>query len=656
MTKGRNVNALVKLINGDDYKKNIDDMSEDELIKLLRKLSDAYYNSDETLASDNVYDAIREKLNEVNPNNEYLNEVGAPIKGTKKIVKLPYEMGSLQKIKPYTDDVKKWSNKYKGPFILSDKIDGVSAQIYKSKKGEIFLYSRGDGKEGQDISHLIPYLLSKETIKLIPSNVSIRGEIVINKKNFKKISDFMKNARNAVAGLVNSKTVDNRVAKIAELVTYSILHPRYKQSDQMKILKGLGLTVVEYVSYDELSDDILINYLKKRKDKSIYDIDGIVCADDSKTYEHKAGYPEHSIAFKMITDDQFAIATVVDVLWDPSMDGYLVPRVQITPTDLVGTTVTYATAHNAKFIKDNEIGPGAKIKIIRSGDVIPYIMEVVEKVKAKMPTEYEYEWNETEVDIILKNLDGEGGKIVKIKLINNFFNKMGVKFLSKGFVTKLVENGFDTIPKILTAKKNKLNKIEGMGDKVINKIYDEIDRAFDEVDLVTFMSASHKFGRGLGERKLKEILDAYPNILNEKWSKSKIVENVIKVHGFSDKTATLFADNLKSFMNFYDEIAKIKDISRFDDIESSDESGDESGDEEKSLLKGQIIVFTDFRDKNLEKSVAKSMGKVSSAVSGKTTLLVYADNSDKSSSKFQKAESLGIKTMSKSAFVKKYNL
>lgn len=648
MTKIRNMNILIKLVNDDNYRDKINDMTEDELVKLLKKLSDAYYNEDESLVPDNVYDVLREKLEEINPDNEYLTEVGAPIKGTKKIVKLPYGMGSLQKIKPTTGDVDKWSKKYKGPFVLSDKIDGVSAQIYKSKKGELFLFSRGDGKEGQDISHLIPYLLTKKTIDLIPNNVSIRGEIVISKKNFKKISGFMKNARNAVAGLVNSKTVDKRVAEITELVAYSILHPRYKQSDQMKILKGLNLNVVEYDIKNKLSDELLTNYLKKRKEKSIYDIDGIVCTDDSKVYDHVIGYPEHSMAFKMITDDQYAIATVVDVLWDPSMDGYLKPRVKINPIDLVGTTVTYATAHNAKFIKDNGIGPGAKIKIIRSGDVIPYIMEVVEKKEAKMPTEYNYEWNETEVDIILTDLDGDGGTIVQIKLINNFFNKMGVKFLSKGFVTKLVENGYDTIPKILTAKRNKLSKIEGMGEKTINKIFDEIDRAFNEVDIVTFMSASHKFGRGLGEKKIKEIFDVYPNILNEKLTKSELVDKVLEVHGFSDKSANLFADKLDSFKKFYNEIAKIKDISRFNEVSvKSDKKSD-------NVLKGEIIVFTDFRDKNLEKLVEKNMGKVSSAVSGKTTLLVHGDDSDKSSSKYMKAKSLNIKIMSKSAFIKKY--
>ena len=78
---------------------------------------------------------------------------------------------------------------------------------------------------------------------------------------------------------------------------------------------------------------------------------------------------------------------------------------------------------------------------------------------------------------------------------------MKIKYLSEGIITKLVNNGYDTIPKILKAKKASLSKIEGLGDKIITKIYDEIDRAFEEVDLQTFMGASHKFGRGLGRRK-----------------------------------------------------------------------------------------------------------------------------------------------------------
>ena len=80
--------------------------------------------------------------------------------------------------------------------------------------------------------------------------------------------------------------------------------------------------------------------------------------------------PSISFAFKMILDDQTAEAKVLDVLWAPSKDGYLKPRIQIEPIDLGGVTITYATGFNAAFIEKNKINVGAVVEIVRSGDVI----------------------------------------------------------------------------------------------------------------------------------------------------------------------------------------------------------------------------------------------------------------------------------------------
>lgn len=649
---GKNITELIKLIQA-DYKKQSKKLSISDLVKVLKKLSDVYYNSGESLVSDLIYDELRDALEERDPENPFLEEVGAPVKGTKNKVKLPFEMGSLTKIKPDTGALDKWSKKYKGPYVVSDKLDGASVQLYKDKKGNTMLYSRGKSIEGQDISHLIPYVTSKNSIKNLPNNTSVRGELIISKKNFEKVSSYLKNARNAVSGLVNSKTVDMKVAKLTELVTYAVLYPRDNQSHQMKLLEKCEFNVVPYKKVKKLDEDTMKKYLLERKKDSKYEMDGIVCVDDSDIYEETGGYPDYAFAFKMLLDDQTAIATIVKILWDPSMDGYIKPTIEIKPIDLIGVTVTYATAHNAKFIVDNNLGPGAKIKIVRSGDVIPYILEVIEESKSGKPQmpSYEHEWNETEVDLIVKNPNENIKKMIVIKQMIHFFSAMKIKYLSEGIITKLVNNGYDTIPKILKAKKEKLSKIEGLGDKMVTKIYDEIDRAFEEVDLQTFVGASHKFGRGLGRRKMEEVLNVYPDILSQNWSNKQMVNKILEVPGFALKLAQLFADNFGDFKKFYDEIAKIKDISRFVDVESSDDDDSES---EEQLLDGEKIVFTGFRDSDLEKCIKKMGGKVSSTVSGNTTILVHKDDADQSVSKFQKAKEKGTKIISQSAFIKKY--
>jgi NAD-dependent DNA ligase len=468
----------------------------------------------------------------------------------------------------------------------------------------------------------------------------------------------MKNARNAVSGLVNSKTVDVKIAKLTDFVTYALLHPRYKQSDQMVLLKELGFNTVINKKLNNLTEDILKKYLTDRKKQSLYEMDGLVISDDSTIYEHKGGYPEHSFAFKMMIEDQVVIATVIRVIWNPSMNGYLKPTVEIEPVDLFGTTVTYATGKNAKFIVDNKIGKGAKIKITKGGEVIPDILQVVKEGKegAQLPDldEDDYDWNETEVDFVLTNLEGDNAVIVNTKLITYFFKTIGVKYLSEGIITKLVDEGYDTIIKILKADKKKLSKIEGLGEKVINKIYDEIDRAFDEIDLVTFMAASHKFGKGLGEKKIREILNMYPNILIEDWSKKEMINNILEVNGFSNKLAELFTNKFNEFKKFYQEISKIKDLSRFE--EEITYTSDSDSDSEDLIFEGKSIVFTGFRDKDLEKTIIDLGGKVAGSVSSKTFILICKDDADKSSSKLKKATDIGVKVMTKSEFIDEYDL
>ncbi len=314
---------------------------------------------------------------------------------------------------------------------------------------------------------------------------------------------------------------------------------------------------------------------------------------------------------------------------------------------MVGTTVTKATAHNAKYIFQNKIGKGAKVQLIRSNDVIPKIMEVLSPAtsgKADMPN-VDYVWNDTEVDIMPKHISKDLQDKITIKLLIHFFKKMGVKYLSEGIITKLADKGYNSVEKILTAKKQDLYNIEGLGSTMVDKIYSEIDKAFSNVKLETFMAASHKFGRGLGETKIREIIKRYPDILIKKWSASDMTDNIMKVDGFSDKTSELFVKNFDAFMEFYNSIAKIKDLSRFEKVVVKSNK--------TNLFDGKTIVFTGFRDTTLEQIIIDNGGKVSSSVSKNTFIVVHADNED-SSSKLDKARKLDVPIINKTDFMAKY--
>ena len=177
-------------------------LTEDQLSKMIRDANNAYYCNNTSLLTDNEYDILREFTAEKYPDNEAVKEghTKCNLEIEKNKVKLPYEMWSMDKIKPDTDALKKWKEKYHGPYVLSGKLDGVSG-LYSTEGEKPQLYTRGNGKVGQDISHLIPYLQ-------LPSekDIVIRGEFIVPKELFAtKYAQKFANPRNFVAGMVNQK-------------------------------------------------------------------------------------------------------------------------------------------------------------------------------------------------------------------------------------------------------------------------------------------------------------------------------------------------------------------------------------------------------------------------------------------------------------------
>lgn len=618
----------------------VDDITIEQLEKFLRKLADLYYNADGSPIPDKIFDVLKEKLADRDPGNPFLFEVGAPIIRDK--VKLPFPMGSLNKVKPDNKEFDKWFAKYKGPYELSDKMDGISALVHKTKNN-VRLYSRGDGIYGQDISHLLEYI-NVDTSKM-PIDTAVRGELIMTKKNFEKIKNKMKNARNAVAGVVNSKTLDTKVAKLVDFITYNVVHPVLVQSEQYDALEKWGFTVVPHKELKKCSVEILIDYFTERRKINKYDIDGIVVMDNSGTHKVTTGNPKYGFAFKSIMEDQYTVATVVDVEWEVSRYGYLKPRVKIEPIELVGVTITYATAHNAKFIQDNKIGVGSKIKIIRSGDVIPKIMEVItpsKNGKPKMP-DVDYEWNDTNVDIMVTDASDEDKLITITKQMVNTMKTLNVKYIDEGLMRKLVSDGYTNLIKLLGADKQEIDEI--IGEKMSTKILDGLDDALSNTQLHTLMASSNYFGRGLGEKKLHVVTKMYPDILKKNWNEKELYDKLINLDGFQDITVRKFISGFIKFKKFFVKLNDYYDMSYLISANNETKKG--------STMAAQKIVMTGFRSKEISDFIESNGGSVVGSVSKNTTLVLTADEPE-TSSKLEKAQELNIPIMTKSEFIRKF--
>ena len=297
-------------------------MSERELSKMIRDANEAYYCESKTpIFTDNEYDILREYTAERYPNNKAVKEghTKCKMEVVKNKVKLPYEMWSMDKIKPDTKALSKWMKKYKGPYVLSCKLDGVSG-LYSTEGDEPKLYTRGNGKVGQDISHLIPFLRLPTEPGLV-----IRGEFIIPKDVFvSKYSAKFANPRNFVAGLINQKRLDPADFDNLDFVAYEVIKPELVPSEQMNYLSTLDINVVRNVVEPEVTNEMLSELLVAWREVYTYEIDGVICIDDN-IYPRETGNPEHAFAFKMVLSDQIAEAKVLDVIWTPSKDGYLKP-------------------------------------------------------------------------------------------------------------------------------------------------------------------------------------------------------------------------------------------------------------------------------------------------------------------------------------------
>ena len=618
----------------------LENLNEKTLNQMLIKTNEVYRNlgpNELPLISDNQYDILEDYIKEKYPKNDVVGKIGAPVEKNK--IKLPYEMASMDKIKPDTKALPLWKGKYSGPYVLSCKLDGVSG-LYTTENNSAGLYTRGDGKIGQDVTHFINYL-NLPTKK----DVVVRGEFIMKKKTFDtKYANKFANARNLIAGTVNRITVNDTVNDM-DFVAYEVIKPTIKPSEQMKFLQENGFITVRNETKENITNDLLSQLLIDWRNNYDYEIDGVIVTDD-KIYSRKSGNPDHSFAFKMALSEQMAEAKVLDVEWNASKDGYLKPKVRIEPIKLGGVTISKATGFNGAFIESNKIGVGAVIQIIRSGDVIPYIRSVITPAEqALMPT-VDYVWNDSHVDIMLENKNDDEN--VRNRNIIGFLKGIEVDKLGDKNVIKIIDAGFDTIPKILKMTKEELLTIEGFKEKMANNIHDGIKEKIEKASLSKIMSSSNMFGRGFSDKKIELILTEYPDILTSNESESNKIDKLSKIKGMAKKTAEAFVKKIPEFLGFLKECnlnSKLTTIERQNKMVI---------DESHPLYK-KSIVMSGTRDKEIEEKLNEVGANLSTSVNSKTFAVITPDT-ESNTGKVANAKKLNIPLFTPENFKKKFNL
>ena len=610
----------------------LESLTKDELNDLIREANQQYHDYQKTpTLTDAEFDIAKDYLQSKYPDAEALSLIGANVSEKAKVT-LPVNMPSMDKIKPDSEALSQWCKKYKGPYVLSCKLDGVSG-LYDSTKTHRKLFTRGNGTIGQDISHL---LSSLHTIPQIP-NVIIRGEFIVSKKKFESYykSEYA-NIRNMVAGIINRKNVDSK-AKHVDFVAYEVIEPSLPPSQQMEFLANNGFLTVQHLLKTEINNDLLSNILINWRNHYSYEIDGIIVAND-QIYPRSHKNPEHAFAFKMVIMDQIAETQVVDVIWTASKDGYLKPRVRVNPVHICGVKIEYATGFNGQFIESNKIGIGAVIQIVRSGDVIPYIKSVTTPAEvAKMPN-IPYTWTNTHVDILLANKLSD--PVVLEKQITSFFTTLDVVGLSIGNIRRLMQGGYNSVSKILNMRVADYMKLEGFKEKMSQKIYDSVQDKVKNASLAKIMAASGVMGRGLGEKKLKPIIDCIPTILTSRESTIQKYNKLLEVENIGKENAKLFVENIPHMLSFLQECHleyKLESVVL----------------ETHHVLSGKKVLFTGFRDKPYMEALEKQGVQFVSTINKNVFMVVIKDDNE-TNAKTEKAISLNIPIITITEFKTKY--
>jgi DNA ligase (NAD+) len=592
-----------------------------ELKAVLKELDDRYRKGEEVIG-DEHFDIMDDYYWSTTRAKKTSKNVGG-VKNADVVLEVP--MPSLDKFRTISKPKQAAFLKGKG-YVLSDKEDGISGSLTYDNGIPVQATTRGEeGTVGKDISKLIPYL---NIPKKIPhkGRFIVRAELTMDKTTFQRyFAKEYATSRNMGAGLV-TRLDDHDVAKKFRFVVYEVLKGKTAGgplADQLELLERYKFDVVPHKYVDEITEDKLADYHDERKAKAGRDIDGIVVTKNI-SYKPTAGYPTHAYAFKINSLASSILIPVKDVVWEETRLGRIAPRIIIEPTIIGGVKVTYFTGHNNFYIehgykqedaknppyKPRPLNKGAQIRAVRSGDVIPFIMEVVKGAKTPSKPDIPYERR----GVFLYAVHEGKSDVRVIKELTHFFTELKTDGMQRGTVTKLVDMGFDTVKKIIRMSLDDWRTLPGFANKSAETAYTNVQSIKSRMTFQNVARGSAAFGESIGEKRLEALIEAVPDLLEKTdLPQAGLVDIISNVRGFN-KLAVQIADNLKTFAKF----CKRNGITLV-----AAKKAKVTG---KTMF-GQAVLFTSVRDKPLEEWIVANGGKIASTVKQATVLVVKDENS-----------------------------
>ncbi len=650
-----------------------------EKIDEYRKHNQLYYENSRPKINDNEYDKLKKEIINLENKFPYLKSKFSPnnsvgYKPSKAFAKYKHKVPMLSLSNAfYPSDIKNFEKKIfnylnkniKFNYSVEPKIDGISASLTYINKKLKYGVSRGDGKTGELITENL------KTIKDIPleiksndfpTEIEIRGEVFIKKKDFFKIKDNFANPRNAASGSLRQKNPQETKKIPLNFVAYttgfSQNYFHQYQSDFLRDLKKWGFKVNKDNKILDNIEDLMIfhkNFENKRFDLD-YDVDGLVYKVNDLKLQKRLGYtsnsPRWAIAHKFSADSAFT--KILNIEIQVGRTGALTPVAKVEPVNIGGVVVSNATLHNEDEIKRKDIRIGDIVKIERAGDVIPHVVKVDlnkrnNNLKSfnfpqKCPscgsrTIKEYNKITKKYDAVRRCInDGFECDRIAIEKLKHFISKdaLNIEGLGKKVIEKFWDMNLIRKPQdIFNLDYSKIVNLEGWGNLSVSNLKKSIENS-KKVSLQKFIYSIGIRHIGMENARLISSNVKSINKLLEIIRKNQL-DKFLNIDGIGET-------QLNSLRNFF---SKNKNLLILNDLNSILNIQDQNF-QKKGILRNKTFMFTGKLD-GISRAEAKSLieknsGSTLSNVSKNLDFLVAGEKPTKS--KLDQATKLGIKILS----------
>ncbi len=641
-----------------------------ELVSLLNKASRAYYQEAQEIMSNYEYDRLYDELKELE------DELGITLSnsptvnvGYEVVSELPKErhespMLSLDKTKE-VEELKNFVGDQK--VLISWKMDGLTV-VLTYRDGKLYkAVTRGNGEVGEVITN------NAKVFKNVPVQIAyqgeliLRGEAVIGYKDFEKINQEIedvdaryKNPRNLCSGSV--RQLNNQITAKRNVMFYAFTLVQADGVDfqnsracQMEWLKSQGFTTVEYymVTRDTVEDEVA--KFSSKISENDFPSDGLVLTYDDIAYGRSLGrtakFPRDSFAFKW--QDEIRETVLREIEWSPSRTGLINPVAIFDPVELEGTTVSRASVHNISIMEELELGIGDKIEVYKANMIIPQIAENLTRSGVKdIPCKCPVCQGETKIRQVgnakaLYCMNPEcQAKHVKSFALFVSRDALNIEGLSEATLEKFISRGYiHTFADIfhLDQYKEKIQKMEGFGEKSYKKLTESIEKA----RTTTLPRVIYSLGiAGIGLANAKVICRELKYDVESLLKVSE--EELNEIQGVGEVLA-------KAFVGYFADAKHVENFRRLlNELTIPEETVTK-----QQIFEGVNFVITGsvkhFANRGEVKELIESLGgKVTGSVTSKTNYLINNDVTS-TSSKNKKANELGIPIISEETFLKLVN-